>query len=185
MTDVTAKYRDGSRVVKQGRADYLLPTIVHCRFARRRDREEGIHVPVRHASSSARGEDARGDRPDAGVHGDHLQRGASERRLLDAMHIDRLNLGPVPTTPAELAAAARRQHRRVPVPGAGVSERGDRRMIGGFGFGLVIGCRLPTADCRCVRLWIVKESAITAPRSSQSPIADPEPNRKSTITIHQ
>ena len=29
VTDVTAKYRDGSRLVKQGLADYLLPTIVH------------------------------------------------------------------------------------------------------------------------------------------------------------
>ena len=30
VTDVTDKYRDGGRVVKQGRADYLLPTVVHC-----------------------------------------------------------------------------------------------------------------------------------------------------------
>jgi acyl-CoA reductase-like NAD-dependent aldehyde dehydrogenase len=30
VTDVTAAYRDIARVVKQGRADYLLPTIVHC-----------------------------------------------------------------------------------------------------------------------------------------------------------
>src|SRR5688500_19987435 len=29
VTDVTAKYREGSRLVKEGRADYLLPTIVH------------------------------------------------------------------------------------------------------------------------------------------------------------
>ena len=33
VTDVTAKYRDGGRVVKDGRADYLLPTIVHCASA--------------------------------------------------------------------------------------------------------------------------------------------------------
>ena len=31
VTDVTAKYRDGQpRLVKQGRADYLLPTVLHC-----------------------------------------------------------------------------------------------------------------------------------------------------------
>ena len=30
VTDYTAKYRDGSRVVKNGRAEYLLPTVVHC-----------------------------------------------------------------------------------------------------------------------------------------------------------
>src|SRR5688572_5238629 len=29
VTDVTAKYRDTPRVVKDGRADYLLPTVVH------------------------------------------------------------------------------------------------------------------------------------------------------------
>src|SRR4029450_6920518 len=29
VTDMTAKYRDGSRVVKDGKADYLLPTIVN------------------------------------------------------------------------------------------------------------------------------------------------------------
>src|SRR5204863_478895 len=30
VTEVTAKYRDGSRLVKQGRAEYLLPTVIHC-----------------------------------------------------------------------------------------------------------------------------------------------------------
>src|SRR6202008_398020 len=30
VTDVTARHREGPRVVKDGRADYLLPTIVHC-----------------------------------------------------------------------------------------------------------------------------------------------------------
>src|SRR5687768_3612883 len=29
VTDVTAKYRQGPRVIKQGKADYLLPTVVH------------------------------------------------------------------------------------------------------------------------------------------------------------
>ena len=30
VTDVTARHREGPRVVKDGRADYLLPTVVHC-----------------------------------------------------------------------------------------------------------------------------------------------------------
>src|ERR1700704_2996238 len=30
VTDVTAKHRDTPRLVKQGQADYLLPTVVHC-----------------------------------------------------------------------------------------------------------------------------------------------------------
>ena len=45
------------------------------------------------------------------------------RAFLDATHIDRLNLGPVPDHPAQLAPAARRQHRRFPVPAARVAER--------------------------------------------------------------
>ncbi len=46
---------------------------------------------------------------------------AFQRRLLDAVHVDRLNLGPRADHTAELASAARRQHRRVPVQGARVS----------------------------------------------------------------
>ena len=95
MTDVTAKHR-GPRVVKKGLADYLLPTVVHCDFAGRRDREEGVHVPVRDRRRVPAGEDARGDRPDARVHRDHEQ-AEVRRRLLDAVHIDRLNFGPMPT----------------------------------------------------------------------------------------
>jgi hypothetical protein len=30
VTDVTAKYRPGPRVIHDGRADYLLPTVIHC-----------------------------------------------------------------------------------------------------------------------------------------------------------
>src|SRR5436190_159554 len=30
VVDVTAKYRDAPRVVKQGRAEYVLPTVLHC-----------------------------------------------------------------------------------------------------------------------------------------------------------
>ena len=43
------------------------------------------------------GQDARKDRADAGLHGDHRDKPELHRRLLDAMHIDRLNLGPMPT----------------------------------------------------------------------------------------
>ena len=50
---------------------------------------DGRRVPGR--------EDARGDRADAGLHRDHLQARSSAGALIDAVHIDRLNLGPVPT----------------------------------------------------------------------------------------
>ena len=55
VTDVTADVSRRRRASSsEGRAEYLLPTVVHCDLARRGDREEGIHVPVRHASSSVR-----------------------------------------------------------------------------------------------------------------------------------
>ena len=47
------------------------------RVAGRRDREAGIHVPVRDGGRVPGGEDARRDRSDARVHGDHGQARAS------------------------------------------------------------------------------------------------------------
>jgi acyl-CoA reductase-like NAD-dependent aldehyde dehydrogenase len=97
VSDVSARYRDGSRVVKAGLADYLLPTVIHsespdtavamkeymfpfvtvveCAEARM------IHAigPTLVLSAITASEDFR-------------------RRLVDARNIDRLNLGPVPTT---------------------------------------------------------------------------------------
>ena len=63
--------------------------------------------------------------PDAGLQRRSPATPDFRRRLLDAVHIDRLNLGPGADDPVELASAARRQHRRLPVPGAGVSDRLD------------------------------------------------------------
>jgi acyl-CoA reductase-like NAD-dependent aldehyde dehydrogenase len=96
-TDITAVIRGGSRLRKVGQADYLLPTVVHC------------------------------TRPDAAIAGKEYMfpfvtvvdcpeekmldaigptlvctaittNEAFRRRLLDQTSIDRLNLGPVPTT---------------------------------------------------------------------------------------
>ena len=47
-------------------------------------------------------------------------------QLLDAVHIDRLNFGPVPTTQLNWLQPHEGQHRRVPVPRAGVSDAPDR-----------------------------------------------------------
>ena len=46
-----------------------------------------------------------------------------QRALIDATHIDRLNLGADADDPAQLAAAARGQHRRFPVPRPGLPVR--------------------------------------------------------------
>ena len=68
------------------------------RLAGRRDREEGIHVPVRRRSCEcpqAKMLEAIGPTlVCTAITGNP----SSARRLLDAVHIDRLNLGPVPTT---------------------------------------------------------------------------------------
>ena len=61
-----------------------------------------------------------------------------QRRLLDAVHIDRLNIGRVPDDQAQLAAAARGQHRRLPVPGAGVSVRSGSRSVESKSVGQVV-----------------------------------------------
>ena len=97
VTDVTAKYRDGSRLVKQGRADYLLPTVVHCESPEAAATKKEYMFPFVTVVEcpEAKMLDAIGPTlvcsaitcaPDF------------RRRLLDAVHIDRLNLGPVPTT---------------------------------------------------------------------------------------
>src|SRR5439155_17086751 len=33
VVDLTARHREGARIVKEGKADYLLPTVVHCESA--------------------------------------------------------------------------------------------------------------------------------------------------------
>jgi acyl-CoA reductase-like NAD-dependent aldehyde dehydrogenase len=97
VTDVTAKYRDVARVVKQGRADYLLPTVVHCTSPDAAIATKEYMFPFVTVV----------DCPEAEMIariGQTLVCSAItcnpslRRRLLDAVHIDRLNLGPVPTT---------------------------------------------------------------------------------------
>jgi len=97
VTDVTAQYRDTPRVITEGRADYLLPTVVHCdspepALARAEYMFPFVAV-VRCPEAqmlSAIGPtlvcSAITDKPEL------------RRRLLDAVHVDRLNFGPVPTT---------------------------------------------------------------------------------------
>ena len=96
VTDVTSKYRDAARVVKEERAEYLLPTVVHCdspdaAIARKEYMFPFVTVV---------------DCPETSMLekiGPTLVCSAItckpelRRALVDATHIDRLNLGPVPT----------------------------------------------------------------------------------------
>jgi hypothetical protein len=93
---VTAERRKDARIVKDGRAEYLLPTVVHCATPEAAIAKKEYMFPFVTvvACPEAQMLDAIGPtlvctaitcNPDL------------RRKLLDATHIDRLNLGPVPT----------------------------------------------------------------------------------------
>src|SRR5687767_11364856 len=97
VTDVTAKYRDGERVVKQGRADYLLPTVIHADSAEPAIVKKEFMFPFVTVVECPDAKMLESIGPTL-VGTAVTCNEAFRRRLLDAVHIDRLNLGPVPTT---------------------------------------------------------------------------------------
>ena len=97
VMDCTAKYRDGSRVIKKGHAEYVLPTVIHCGVPDAAIAAKEYMFPFVTVVEC----------PEArmlGAIGPTLVCSAItenpefRRTLLDATHIDRLNLGPIPTT---------------------------------------------------------------------------------------
>ena len=97
VTDVTAKHRDIPRVMKQGRADYLLPTVVHCESPDAAIAKKEYMFPFVTVVDCPEAQMI--DRIGPTLVCSAITCNASfRRRLLDAVHIDRLNLGPVPTT---------------------------------------------------------------------------------------
>jgi acyl-CoA reductase-like NAD-dependent aldehyde dehydrogenase len=96
VTDVTARHREGPRVVKQGRAEYLLPTVVHCESPEAAIAQKEYMFPFVTVVEcpEARLLDAIGPTL---VCSAITCKPELLRRLLDAVQIDRLNLGPVPT----------------------------------------------------------------------------------------
>jgi acyl-CoA reductase-like NAD-dependent aldehyde dehydrogenase len=96
VTDVTARHREGPRVVKQGRADYLLPTVVHCASPAAAIAKKEYMFPFVTVVEcpEAKMLDAIGPTL---VCSAITCNSAFRRRLIDAVHIDRLNLGAVPT----------------------------------------------------------------------------------------
>ena len=97
VTDVTSAHRDGSRVVKQGSADYLLPTVLHSVAADAPVVAKEYMFPFVTVVEcpESRMIDAIGPTL---VCTAITARESFVRQLLDAVHIDRLNIGPVPTT---------------------------------------------------------------------------------------
>jgi acyl-CoA reductase-like NAD-dependent aldehyde dehydrogenase len=98
VTEVTAKYRDGApRLVKQGRAEYLLPTVIHCESpdAAAAKKEYMFPFVTVVQCPEAKILDAIGPTL---VCTALTNNPALRQRLIDAVHVDRLNIGPVPTT---------------------------------------------------------------------------------------
>jgi acyl-CoA reductase-like NAD-dependent aldehyde dehydrogenase len=97
VTDVTAGLRHEPRLVTQGKADYLLPTVVHASSPEAAVASKEYMFPFVSVVEcpEAKMLDAIG--PTLVCTAITCNDGF-RRRLLDAVHIDRLNLGPVPTT---------------------------------------------------------------------------------------
>jgi acyl-CoA reductase-like NAD-dependent aldehyde dehydrogenase len=96
-TDVTAKHREGGRIASEGRADYLLPTLIHCDSPDAPIASKEYMFPF--ATVVRCPEDRMIDRIGPTLVLTAITANEEfRRRLLDAVHIDRLNLGPVPTT---------------------------------------------------------------------------------------
>lgn len=97
VTEVTARYRDGARLVRQGRAEYLLPTVIHCESpdAAVAKREYMFPFVTVVQCPEAKILDAIGPTL---VCTALTNNPALRQKLIDAVHVDRLNIGPVPTT---------------------------------------------------------------------------------------
>ena len=96
VEEVTARYRDGARVVKDGGAEYLLPTIVHCASADAAIAKKEYMFPFATVVECPQERMIEAIGPTlvcSAITNDAKFR----RQLVDAVHIDRLNLGAVPT----------------------------------------------------------------------------------------
>jgi acyl-CoA reductase-like NAD-dependent aldehyde dehydrogenase len=96
VTDVTAGFRR-ERLVKSGRADYLLPTVLHCASPETAAANREYMFPF--VSVVTCPETKMLESIGATLVCTAITCSPAFRRaLLDAVHVDRLNLGPVPTT---------------------------------------------------------------------------------------
>ena len=98
VTDITAQYRGGQpRLVRQGNAEYLLPTVVHCESPGAAIASKEYMFPFVTVVECPESKMLDAVGPTL-VCSAITNDPAFRRSLLDAVHIDRLNLGPVPTT---------------------------------------------------------------------------------------
>ena len=96
VEEVTAKYREGDRLVSRARCDYLRPTVVHCESPKAAMAKKEYMYPFVTVVQCPQ------DRMVAAIGSTLVATGITEdesfrHALLDATNIDRLNLGPIPT----------------------------------------------------------------------------------------
>lgn len=97
VSDVTAKYRHGPRLVKQGSADYLLPTVLHAPTPEAAVAKQEYMFPFATVVECPQERMLEAIGPTLVCTAITCHE-PFRRQLVDAVHIDRLNLGPVPTT---------------------------------------------------------------------------------------
>ena len=96
VEEMTAKYREGDRLVSRERCDYLRPTVVHCESPEAAMAMKEYMYPFVTVVQCPQ------DRMVAAIGSTLVATGITEdasfrHALLDAANIDRLNLGPIPT----------------------------------------------------------------------------------------
>ena len=96
VEEVTANYRGGDRLVKMERCDYLRPTIVHCASPEAAMAKKEYMFPFATVVECPQ------DKMLESIGPTLVGTGITEnekfiRELTDATHIDRLNIGPIPT----------------------------------------------------------------------------------------
>ncbi|PYV16922.1 MAG: aldehyde dehydrogenase [Acidobacteria bacterium] len=96
VTDVTAKHRAEPRLVKRERCDYLLPTVVHCASADAAIARKEFMFPFVTVVECPEAKLIESIGPTL-VCSAITDRPELRRALLDAVHIDRLNFGRIPT----------------------------------------------------------------------------------------
>jgi acyl-CoA reductase-like NAD-dependent aldehyde dehydrogenase len=97
VVDMTATHREGGRLIKNGKSDYLLPTVIHASSPEPAVVKKEFMFPFVTVVECPEAKMLESIGPTL-VGTAVTCNDAFRRRLLDAVHIDRLNLGPVPTT---------------------------------------------------------------------------------------
>jgi acyl-CoA reductase-like NAD-dependent aldehyde dehydrogenase len=97
VTDVTARYRPGPRLQTQGSAEYLLPTVLHAATPEAAVARQEYMFPFVTVVDCPQERMLEAIGPTLVCTAITCHE-PFRRQLLDAVHIDRLNLGPVPTT---------------------------------------------------------------------------------------